>query len=128
MTRLDHGEEMMPPSSHFQRTWFAWRRLTPPVERFRSGQRNAPTYDFECALDHLDSSVNGIGSGFLAGKATWDYEALIPPRLAEVTRLQNMLDSMEIPDERKRTYTDFLSATRAVLAVLSEAVHSERNT
>lgn len=77
--------------------------------------------------DHLNSSVNGIGSGFLAGKAGWDFQTLIPPRVAEATRLQRMLESMAIPGETKRRYIDFLSATREVLTVLSETVDPERN-
>jgi hypothetical protein len=76
----------------------------------------------------LDSSVNGIGSGFLAGKAAWDFQSLIPPRLAEVARLQNILDGMKLSGESKRPYSDFLSAAREVLTVLSETVHSERQT
>lgn len=114
----------MRPTPAFQRTWFAWRRLTPPVERFRSGRRNAPTFDLECALDHLDGSVNAIGAGFLAGERTWEFDALIPPRLAEAARLEGVLDALDLPPEGKRPYREFLSAVREVLHAISEAARA----
>jgi len=110
----------MPDSQKFVRDWFAWRRHNAPVSRFRNGQTFAPTYDLECALDHVISSVASLGSGFLSGEE-WDYSPLAADRFERLEQVAAMLGNIELDAAVQDEFTAYIEATRAVLKDLYES-------
>jgi hypothetical protein len=111
----------MSDQTSFSSQWFTWRRTQAPAERYRAGSRGTPVDDVECAIDHLASSVQGLGAGYTEGKA-WDYPDLAARRLEEVARIDATLDACDLPEEEKAVYRRYLAATRGVL----EAIGSGR--
>src|SRR3712207_2276132 len=110
----------MKATTRFTRAWFAWRRLSPPIERFRTGQRNSPVYDLECALDHWRSSVSSLGEGYLANREV-DFAGLAPKRMGEAERIGSLVASADISEAEKTVYREYLTATCEVLEALRGA-------
>lgn len=104
----------------FARAWFAWRRMVAPVARFRNGNRAAPTYDLECELDHVVSSVHALGSAFTAG-TEWDFAAQASRRLADLDDVASKLDATALGGVSRAEWDAYVSATRAVLEALIKA-------
>jgi hypothetical protein len=107
----------MSEQAGFSRQWFTWRRMQTPTERYRAGSRGTPVDDVECAIDHLASSVQGLGSGYMEGK-DWDYPDLAARRLEEVARIDATVDACDLPEEEKAVYRRYLAATRGVLEAI----------
>lgn len=105
----------------FYRQWFTWQRTRAPTERYRAGRRGTPAEEVECDIDHLASSVRGLGSGYMEGK-DWDYPHLAARSLEEVDRIGARLDACDLPEEEKAVYRRYLATTRAVL----DAIGRER--
>lgn len=107
----------MNDQADFSRQWLTWRRTHRPTERFRAGSRGTPVDDIECAIDHLASSVESLGSGYTEGKA-WDYRDLAARRLEEVARIEASLDACDLPEEERAVYRRYLATTRGVLETI----------
>jgi len=115
----------METSQRFARAWFMWRRMAAPVERFRNGERLAPSYDLECELDHVVSSVYALGSAFSAG-AQWDFAAKASRRIADLDDVAAKLDTTAIVGVARAGWDQYVRATRAVLEAILEADLHER--
>lgn len=107
----------MDTSHTFARVWFTWRRMVAPVERFRNGERSAPTYDLECELDHIVSSVYALGSAVTAG-ATWDFATQASRRIVDLDRVASKLDTMVLGAVFRAEWDQYVRATRAVLEAI----------
>jgi hypothetical protein len=101
----------------FSRQWFTWRRTQKPTERYLAGSRGTPVDEVECAIDHLASSVESLGSGYMGGKE-WDYLDLAARRLEEVTRIEASLDACDLPEEGRTVYRRYLATTRGLLEAI----------
>ena len=104
----------------FTRAWFTWRRMEPPVGRFRNGERRAASYEIESALDHIVSSVYSLGEGYIAGRES-DFVAQSSRRLADLDGLASALDQTDVTVEERDRFRDYLTATRSVLEALRDA-------
>jgi uncharacterized protein with von Willebrand factor type A (vWA) domain len=91
-----------------------------PVDRYHHGDRSAPTYDLECELDHIVSSVYSLGSACMAGNE-WDYVAQGTRRLARLDELASTLEGLTGNDERRAELDVYVQATRKVLQAIIEA-------
>lgn len=101
----------------FTRQWYEWQQFNPPVSKFRNGQRSAPTYDLECALDHVVSSVYALGSAYIAGKDR-DYATLAGHRLGRLEEVASMLPGVDASDALRSELSVYIDATRSLLHAL----------
>jgi hypothetical protein len=90
-----------------------WRRTAPPAERFRAGDRRAPTYDLECGIDHVVSSVSALADDYRDGKP-YDYRERAAARVADLDALEPMIESSGDAAEQRR-YREWLAVTRLLL-------------
>ena len=91
----------------------AWRRTPPPVERFRTGNREASGYDLECGIDHLASSVSALADDYRDGKP-YDYGERAVARVADLDALEPMVAGSGDAAEQRR-YREWLAVTRLLL-------------
>lgn len=101
----------------FVRLWSAWRRQMPPVSRLRSGARSAPTYDIECALDHVVSSVNALGSDYLSGTRQ-DCAVQAARKLGELDTVAALMGDITMDAAHRTELTAYIAAMRSVLDAL----------
>jgi hypothetical protein len=94
--------------------------MAAPVDRFRNGARSAPTYDVECELDHVISSVYALGSAFIAGTGR-DFADRASRRLADLDHVASRLDTTPASDVFRADWNAYVSATRSVLEAILEA-------
>lgn len=105
------------PTKEFIRAWYEWQHTPEPVSNFRRRRAGAPTYQIECDLDHLASSIYSLGSGVI-GRASWDPGELASEQIRELERIGSELDGCAISDTEKGRFTNYLSVTRALLQEL----------
>jgi len=96
------------------RLWFRWRRIAPPVERFRAGDWRAVSYDVECAIDHLAGSVAALMDGLASGRE-WEFATLAAHRLCDLERIEGMLGAIDLDPADKGRIAAYLADTRALL-------------
>jgi hypothetical protein len=123
---LTRTEIIMTDRKALVQAWFSWRRLVPPVEDFNRGKHTSPTFDLECGIDHLRTSVYGLASGFMGGKH-WDFPSLTESRFAELQRLQFLVMSSSCEESRKARYSEYLDAIQRVLQELRAVDGAPRN-
>lgn len=112
-----YGAGMIGPAG-FSRQWLTWRHTQRPTEGYRTGSRGTPVDEVECAIDHLASSVESLGSGYMEGK-DWDYPDLAARRLEEVARIEAGLDACDVPEAARAEYRRYLATTRGVLEAIA---------
>lgn len=94
--------------------------MAAPAGRFRTGARSAPTYEVECELDHVISSVYALGSAFIAGTER-DLAAQASRRLADLDRVASRLETTATSDVLRADWNAYVGATRAVLEAILAA-------
>ena len=104
-------------TKEFIRSWYEWQHAPVPVSNFRLRRTSAPTYDIECALDHLASSVYSLGSGVI-GRARWDPAELASRLILELDGIDSELESCTISEASKHTFREYMSITRTLLQEL----------
>jgi hypothetical protein len=102
----------------FARAWHRWMHTPAPVENSRRGRSRAESYGAELRLDHLASSIYGLGLAFQEGRK-WDFEAIAADRLRELHEAETELDGVQIPADRRATFDRWIDATRNLLHAVS---------
>lgn len=97
-----------------------WKGIAPPVERFRRGDRRAPSYDVECAVDHLASSVAALADGLESGRG-WDFAALAGSRTRDLERIEAMLPALGLTRADAEPIAAYLADTRALLDAIARS-------
>jgi hypothetical protein len=105
----------------FERQWKSWRQRTPPFESYRFGNRSAPTYDIECALDHVRTSVDTIVRG-LNDAREWPFQARIEEEIGNLSRLRLELSAMAVDEGRHMALSAWIHSTQELLRSLDGRV------
>jgi hypothetical protein len=108
-------------SDSFMRAWRDWWRLQTPVDNFRRGRRDAPTYGLECDLDHIASSVATLGSAYMSRK-DWDFVKRGIQELQELAAVHSEAQALgTLQPEHRSALMEYLQATEGVLRALFAA-------
>lgn len=104
----------MATSGDFVRAWREWLRVETPIENSRHRRFDAPTYEVEVALDHLDSYLYSLGLAVIDGRDL-ELAKLTSEELSELDRLGCELESLVLTTREKRRFVESIAADRALL-------------
>jgi hypothetical protein len=103
----------------FVQAWRDWLRVAPPIKNSRQRRFNAPTYQVEVVLDHLESRLYEMGMAILGGKDL-DFARFEWEELCELDRVSRELESLALTQEGIRSFYEYISASRALLEQIGE--------
>jgi hypothetical protein len=110
----------------FERQWKNWRQQTPPFESYRFGSRSAPTYDIECALDHVRTSVDSIVRGLNEARE-WPFRAKIEQEIGNLSRIRLELSAIGVDEARHLALNSWIHSTQELLRSLSGRVNAAQD-
>lgn len=111
----------MPVQGAFVRAWRDWLHVAPPINNSRQRRFNAPTYQAEVVLDHLEDRLYTMGMAILGGKDL-DFVGFAKEELCELDRLSRGLESLALTQGEKETFDASIAASRALLVEISNNV------
>jgi hypothetical protein len=112
------------PDISLSRQIHSWRRLAPPVDRFRSGQRGAPTFELELMIDHIKTGVDSLLDGWLAGHA-WDYTFLANSEIEAINQAAVVLHSAPLSTSEGEHYRRYLDVTASLVERIAQSSHPQ---
>jgi hypothetical protein len=101
-------------SREFVRAWRTWQRTPPPVENFRLGADEMPTWQIEGDLDHLCTWIYGLGTALFEGRRC-NFARMAAEDLGELWRIELEVERLPVSEKEKRKYRKYIALTRLLL-------------
>lgn len=108
--------------------WRAWRTTPRPLDNFRAGSRNAPSYDLECDLDHTIGWIAALGEELIERRVRGDAWLRIADEQIGLQNHLMVLDSIAVTDEQKQRLRSYISQTQTLLEKLANVFNEEKLT